>query len=179
MRILLRILCLSLTSIGAYGQQAESAAGEKPCQIVRTGVTMVCPTGWAILVENEHEAVVANFRLGSGVTKNTRSGHGKATIAVSDMPRLYRTFSEWIYAAHKNAPEAVEKKLDVMSNAGAPVPVVWLAPPDATGPAYSSYFFQVGRTPVLVELMYRADDPKRHEYISAAKAMIPSSVPGR
>jgi hypothetical protein len=128
MRILPRILGLSLASIGAYGQRAESAADEKPCQIVRTGVTMVCPNGWSILVENENEAIVGSFRLGPGVTKNTRSGHGKATIAVSKMPRLYRTFSEWIYAGHKNAPEAVEKRLEVTSRAGATVTAGWHHP---------------------------------------------------
>jgi hypothetical protein len=32
---------------------------------------------------------------------------------------------------------------------------------------------------VLVESMYRADDPKRDEYVFGAKAMIASAVPGR
>jgi hypothetical protein len=98
---------------------------------------MECSTGWTILSENDVEAVVANFRLGPGVTKNTRSGQAKATIAVSNMPKLYRTFSDWIYAAHKNAPEAVEKQLSVTNNAGASVPVVWFVPPEGTGPMYS------------------------------------------
>jgi hypothetical protein len=76
------------------------------------------------------EAVVANFRLGPGVT----------------------------------------------DNAGASVPVVWFVPPGGTGPMYSSYYFLVGKSPVLVELMYRADDVKHDEYIAAAKAMIASAV---
>jgi hypothetical protein len=137
---------------------------------------MACPTGWTILSENDEESVVANFSIGPGVTKNTRSGQGKATIAVSNMPRLYRTFSDWIYAAHRNAPDAVEKRFDVTNTAGSPVAVVWFAPPDATGPIYSSYFFQVGKSAVLVELMYRADDPKRDEYTAAAKGLIASAV---
>jgi hypothetical protein len=94
MRILLPILCLSLMTFDARGQQATSSAIEKPCKVVRKPVTMECPTGWTVLSENDVEAVVANFRLGSGVTKNTRSGPGKATIAVSNMPRLYRNFSD-------------------------------------------------------------------------------------
>jgi hypothetical protein len=166
-------------SNGAYGQQAGSAGLEKLCKVVRTRVTMDCPSGWTILTENEHEAVVANFRVGPGVTKNTRSGRGKASIAVSNMPTLYRTFSEWIFAAHKNAPDAVEKKINVTTRSGATVPVVWFTPSDATGPMYASYFFQVGRKPVLVELSYRGDDPKRDEYVSAAKAMIASAVSER
>jgi hypothetical protein len=137
---------------------------------------MDCPTGWTVVSENDEEAIVANFGLGQGVTKNTRSGQGKATIAVSNMPRLYRTFSDWIYAAHKNAPDAVEKKFNITNNGGASVPVVWFAPHHDTGPIYSSYFFQVGRSPVLVELMYRADDPRRGQYTAAAKAMIASAV---
>jgi hypothetical protein len=59
------------------------------------------------------------------------------------------------------------------------VAVVWFVPPDWTGPTYSSYFFLVGKSPVLVELMYRADDPKREEYFAAAKAMIASAVAER
>jgi len=95
------------------------------------------------LSANDAEAVVANFRLGLGVTKNTRSGQAKATIAVSNMPKLYQTLSDWIYAAHKNAPEAVEKQLSVTNNAGASVPMVWFVPPDGTG-----YIFLVGKSPV-------------------------------
>ena len=179
MRMLLPILCLSFMPSGVCGQQAGSAAPEKLCRVVRTPVTMDCPSGWTILRENEHEAVVANFRVGPGVTKFTSSGHGKASIAVSNMPTLYRTFSEWVFAAHKNAPDAVEKRMSVAAGSGAAVPVVWFTPSDATGPMYASYFFQVDRNPVLVELSYRADDPKRDEYISAAKAMIASALAER
>jgi hypothetical protein len=177
--MLLPILCLWFMSSGVYGQQADSAGLEKRCKVVRTPVTMDCPSGWTILRENEHEAVVANFRVGPGVTEFTSSGHGKASIAVSNMPTLYRTFSEWIFAAHKNAPDAVEKRISVTAGSGAPVPVVWFTPSDATGPMYASYFFQVGRNPVLVELSYRGDDPKREEYIAAAKAVIASAVAER
>lgn len=177
--MLLPILCFLLISLNAHGQSANSSANDTPCKVVRKAVAMDCPTGWTILLENDEEAVVANFRLGPGVTKNTRSGHGKATIAVSNMPRLYQSFSEWIYAAHKNAPDAVEKKIDVTTRGGSTLPVVWFAPSDATGPMYASYFFQVGRNAMLVELSYRADDPRRDEYVSAAKAMIASAVSDR
>jgi len=37
----------------------------------------------------------------------------------------------------------------------------------------------VGKTPVLVELMHRADDLQHDEYISAAKAIIASAAPDR
>ena len=142
-------------------------------------MTMDCPAGWTLLTENEGFALVANFRLGPGVTTNTRAGQGKATIAVSNMPRLYRTFSEWIYAAHKNAPDAVQKRLNVTNAAGASVPVIWMSSPDGTSLPYSSYFFQVDKNPVLVELNYRADDTKRDEYIYAAKAMIAGAKAAR
>jgi hypothetical protein len=160
-----------------HGQQAGTLPDDKPCRVLRKGVTMSCPDGWIVLVENDYEAVVANFRVGPGVTKNTRSGQGKATIAVSTMPKLYQTLADWIYAAHKNAPDAVEKKVEINGGAGVRIPVVWFASPALSGPAYSSYFFQAGRTPVLIELMYRADDPKRDEYQSLAKGMIGAAVP--
>jgi hypothetical protein len=41
----------------------DSAANQKPGQVVPKPVKMDCPTGWSILTENERETVVANFRL--------------------------------------------------------------------------------------------------------------------
>ena len=167
-------ISLTLLAVSLHLSGQSNGTEEKPCRIVRKGVTLPCPSGWSVLTENEDEAVVANFRLGPGVTKDTRSGQGKATMAVSAMPKLYRNFSEWIYAAHKNAPDAVERKLEVTSVTGSKIPVIHMVPPDSRGPIYSSFFLQAGPTPLLIELMYRADDPKRDDYEASVRSMIGS-----
>jgi hypothetical protein len=122
-------------------QRTETNPG---CPIVRLGVILSCPEGWNILNENEREVVISNFRLAPDVTRDIWFGKGKATIAVSTMPKLYQSLADWIYAGHKNAPESVETRLVVRNTTGSDVPVVCLASPGSTGPAYSRRFQSLG-----------------------------------
>lgn len=168
---------LSMSVTDTSGQPGEPA--EKNCRIVRKGLTVPCPPGWALLDESDREAVIANFRQGPGVTKNTRSGHGKATIAVSTMPSNYRSFAEWLYAARKVAPDAVESKIHVETVSGEQVPVVLMSSPEKSGPIYASYFFQSGKVSALIELNFRGEDPRAAEYASAVKSMIASASQNR
>ena len=62
------------------------------------------------------------------------------------------------------------------TSAGGDVPIACLASPPATGPIYPSYFFQIGKTHVLLEVTCRAEDPKRGEDQSVAKWMIESAA---
>jgi hypothetical protein len=173
------IASISPWCITAQPALAPSPEAKKDCRIVRSGLMVPCPEGWNILDDNDREAVISNFPLTSDVTKNTRSGKGKATIAVSTLPKLYRSLSEWIFAGHKNAPDAVETKFVTKNSTGIDVPVVCLSAPQSPGPLYASYFFQIGKTPVLIELNYRADDPLREEYKAAVRRMITTAVASR
>ncbi|MBY0503054.1 MAG: hypothetical protein K2X03_04040 [Bryobacteraceae bacterium] len=163
---------IALLSFMFFSGRAMTFA-EDTCQVKRGGVTVACPGGWRILDENEREVVIANFGAGPGVTKDTRSGPGRATIAVSTMPKQYRKFSEWIFAAHKVAPDAVEEKLEIAGKGGRKVRVIRMVPSDGAtkGPAYSSYFVEM-KEPLLIELSFRLDDPKRMEYDTSARALI-------
>lgn len=95
-----------------------------------------------------------------------------ATITVFSMPKTYEDLARWIWVGHKNVPDATEAKLTVVNESAGKIQVVCLASPASSGPASASYFFQLGRTPVLVELVYRAQDPKADEYRAAAQRMM-------
>jgi len=179
----MKLLVLGLTAaalvprfVSAQNAPLTSRQPAAACRVVRAGVEIPCPTGWMVLDENEREVVIANFQLGHGVTKNTRTGADKATISVSTLPRLYRNLGEWLFAGHKNAPEAVETRFVVKGSDGREISVVCLASAERSGPIFSRYFFQVGKTPALIEVMYRANDPKREEYQSAARHMIETAA---
>lgn len=51
--------------------------------------------------------------------------------------------------------------------------VVRMVPSDGAtkGPAYSSYFVEM-KEPLLIELSFRLDDPKRKEYDTTARILI-------
>jgi len=95
------------------------------------------------------------------------------------MPKHYEDLARWIWVGRKNVPDAIETKLTVVNEAAGKTRVVCLASPASSGPASVSYFFQLGRTPVLVELVYRAQDPKKDDYRAAAQRMIERAVPTR
>lgn len=102
-----------------------------------------------------------------------------ATITVFSMPKQYEDLARWIWVGKKNVPDATETKLTVVNEAAGKIQVVCLASPAAFGPASASYFFQLGRTPVLVEIVYRAQDPKKDDYRAAAERMIERALPTR
>jgi hypothetical protein len=161
--------------------RAQSATGEdKPsstvCMIERPGVRLRCPQAWYFLVRDDtpysSESVISNFEP-SQDNRRKRSGPGMATIGVQSIPRDYKDLSYWIWVAHtKMAPEAIETKFSIVGEKAGKVDVVCLTSPEQTGLAYSSYFFQIGKTPILIEVNYRAQDLKKSEYIAAAKWMI-------
>lgn len=102
-----------------------------------------------------------------------------ATITVFSKPKHYEDLARWIWVGRKNVPDATETKLTVVNEAAGKIPVVCLASPESSGPASASYFFQMGRTPVLVELVYRAQDPKKDDYRAAVQRMIERATPTR
>ena len=88
------------------------------------------------------------------------------------LPASYKDLAQWIFAGKKIAPNAVESKFTVRSSAIAGQVVVCLSAPAGPGSRYASYFFQVGRMPVLLELTYKTEDPRKAVYQSALLAMI-------
>lgn len=95
-----------------------------------------------------------------------------ATISVFSMPKHYEDLARWIWVGRKNVPDAIETKLAVVNETSGKIQVVSLASSASSGPTSASYFFQLGRTPVLIEVAYRSQDPKKDEYRVAAQWMI-------
>ena len=104
------------------------------------------------------------------------SGPGMATITVFSIPKHYEDLARWIWVGRKNVPDATETRLTLVNDAARKIQVVCLASPASSGPASASYFFQLGRTPVLVELVYRAQDPKKDDYQAAVQRMIERAI---
>jgi hypothetical protein len=121
--------------------------------------------------EESDSTVIANFPR-TPDNKTRMSGPGMATISVFSIPKGYEDLARWIWVGRKNVPDAIETKLTIANQAIGKLSVVCLAAPASSGPTSASYFFQIGRTPVLVEVVYRAQDPKKDEYRAAALWMI-------
>ena len=171
--VLIVIACSPLVA------QAQAAAGpDQTCTVVRPGIKIPCPPSWNLSNEEPDSTVIANFPRTSE-NRNRMSGPGMATITVFSMPKHYEDLARWIWVGRKNVPDAIETKLTVVNEAAGKIQVVCLALPASSGPASASYFFQLGRTPVLVELVYRAQDPKKDDYRAAAQRMIERAVPTR
>lgn len=122
--------------------------------------------------------MIANFPR-TPENRNRMSGPGMATITVFSKPKLYEDLARWIRVGRKNVPDATETKLTVVNEAAGKIQVVCLISPASSGPTSASYFFQLGRTAVLVELVYRAQDPKKDDYQAAVQRMIERAFPAR
>jgi hypothetical protein len=171
--------CLLVTAITSYSLagQARSVpeSTDTTCNITRPRIKLPCPANWKLLDNEDDATVIANFKLTPDNQKK-RSGPGMATISVFSIPKGYDDLARWIRVGRKNAPDAIETKLTVVNLAGAKVQVVCLTSPESSGPVFASYFFQIGRTPVLLEISYRAQDPNKDEYSAAARWMIERAV---
>jgi hypothetical protein len=165
------LLCLSL-----YGQTPSRGSGRPAtCFVERGAVRLSCPENWNIVDEYhdpyKDETIIGNFPRKQD-SHNRISGPGMATISVSTLPKGYENLERWIWVGRKNAPDAIESKLDVLNDTIGKINVVCMS-----GPTFSSYFFQVGKTPLLLEIGYRAQDPKKDEYRAAVRWMIEQAVP--
>ena len=98
-----------------------------------------------------------------------------ATITL--MAKTYKDVAQWVWVAKKGSPDLVESRMKVLNQSSAgEIPVVSLESGDESGPAFTSYIFELQKTPVLVELVCRANDPKRAEYRKTALWMIERAV---
>ena len=156
--------------VGAVGNEKIPT-----CVIVRNGVRISCPENWNIVDEYhdpyKEETIIGNFPR-TPENHNRMSGPGMATITVSGLPKGYEGLDRWIWVGRKNAPDAIERKLYVTNQTAGKISVVCLTSPADFGPAFTSYFFQIGKIPLLLELSYRAQDPKKDEYRAAVERMI-------
>jgi len=159
--------------------QAQGVAGpDQTCTVVRPGVKIPCPPKWNLLNEEPDSTVIANFPR-TRENRNRLSGPGMATITVFSIPKRYEDLARWIWVGRKNLPDATETKLRLVNGAAGKIEVVCLASAASSGPTSASYFFQLGRTPILVELVYRAQDTNTDAYRAAAQQIIERATPTR
>jgi len=124
------------------------------------------------------EVIVGNFPR-TPENHNRVSGPGMATIAVSGLPKGYEGLDRWIWVGRKNTPDAIETKLEVNNQTVGKVRVVCMTSSGNSGPAFGSYFFQIGKVRLLLEFSYRAQDPKKDVYRGAVQSMIERASPAR
>ena len=74
--------------------------------------------------------------------------------------------------AKKGNPDLVEARLRVTNESSDEISVVSLELKEESGPVFISYIFELQKTPVLVELVCRANDPKKAEYRRTALWMV-------
>jgi hypothetical protein len=146
------------------------------CTIMRPGFKVPCPSNWSLLDEEDGSTVIANFARTPGNQKR-RSGPGMATITVFSIPNGYETLGRWIRIGRASNPDAIETKLAVVNRAEGRVHVLCMTPRESVLMTGTSCFFQIGHTPAAIQILHRAEDPKKDEYRAAAQWMIEHAVP--
>jgi hypothetical protein len=165
------LLC-ALVLCSALMAQRQTGSDKAACTLSRGDIRIHCPSGWNVLDESAREIIIGSYVPSPDTPKHVFGGPGKATVSFSTLPANYRDLAQWIFAGKKIAPESIENQLKVRNKRITNQSVTRLS--SQAGPAlqYASYFFQAGGTPVLLELTYKAEDPRKEEYQSAVLAMI-------
>lgn len=91
------------------------------------------------------------------------------------MPGLYRNFQEWVFAATKNAPDAVQTSKTLSNKAAGSINIFCFTSPDSQrGWIYESYFFEINGTPVNLELNYERSSQHAAEYRATLDRLVES-----
>jgi len=173
---LLGLSYLAISCPGLFGQ-ASSVTESQPqsvCVVTRPGVRIPCPQGWNISAKEPSETELANFAVTSE-NHHDFSAPGRALITVYSIPDAYDSLAQWIVAYRRLNPGTVESTLTIANHDSGKVEVRCMTYASA-GQTSTSYFFQIGRTPVVVEVVHRAKDPKRDDYLASARWMVEHAV---
>jgi hypothetical protein len=163
-----------LLPLGLLAQTEGAAPG---CIVSRSGLVFHCPPGWFVINDEPNELAIGNYRRDAGTPATVFGGKGRAWFTIQTRPSAHKNVAQWVYAGRKLAPDAVESKFNVQ-NGDLAVSVTSLESTVKSGPAYFSCFFEIAGVPTLLELNYRAEDPKGNEYRSAVKNVIAGIVSG-
>jgi hypothetical protein len=148
---------------------AQHQSDQATCAIRQKGVSLPCPEGWNQLRADDREIVIGNFAA-TPENRDRMSGPGMATLTV--MAKTYKDVAQWVWVAKKGNPDLVEARLRVTNESSGEISVVSLELKEESGPVFISYIFELQKTPVLVELVCRANDPKKAEYRRTALWMV-------
>jgi len=159
-------------SCSALMAQPRAESRKAPYTLSRADVRVPCPSGWNVMEESGRETIIGNYIRSADTPPHVFGGPGKATLSFMTLPASYKDLAQWIFAGKKTAPESIESKFAVRNGAIANQSVTLLSAPAGPGSRYASYFFQVASTPVLLELTYKTQDPRKEEYQSQVLSMI-------
>ena len=174
--VLLAIALCAGSSIQSSATRSPSS-GDGACVVKLAGVQFNCPAGWKVVEEIERGTTIGDFER-PDKTGSLTIPAGRASLMVSPMPKIYRNFKEWVYAATKNAPEAVQKNETLTNKTVGSVNVICFTSPDSQrGLIYASYFFEINGTPVNMELTYQRTSPNASEYRAIPERIIESLQP--
>jgi hypothetical protein len=177
---LAKTLCAISICVGLSVQsraQNSTIPGGASCVVKLARIQFNCPAGWKIVEENDRGTTIGDFDR-PDKTGNLTIPSGRGSLTVYPMPRIYKSFKEWVYAASKNAPEAIRKNETLTNKKVGSVNVVCFSSPDSQGGLiYASYFFEINTTPVNLELHYPRTAPDSSEYRTIPTRIIENLEP--
>jgi len=96
------------------------------------------------------------------------------------MPAIYKSFKEWVYAATRNAPDAIQTSKNLTSKSVGAISAFCFTSPDSQrGWIYESYFFEINGIPVNLELNYERTSQKAQEYRALLNKLVENlELPG-
>jgi hypothetical protein len=154
--------------------QHSTSSVNGTCVVKAAGVQLHCPARWEVVEETETGTSIGNFDRPDR-TGNLTIPAGRATITVHPMPGVYKNFKEWVYAATKITPDAVQTNKTVTNKTVGSINLVCFTSPDSQrGWTYTSYFFQMNGTPVNLELNYQRASQNASEYRAVLDKIIES-----
>jgi hypothetical protein len=161
-------LCLLIVLMGSGLLSAQRQSDQAACVIRQKEVNLPCPEGWNQLRADARETVIGNFAV-TAENRDRMSGPGMATLTV--MAKRYKDVAQWVWVAKKGNPDLAETRLKVTNESSGEISVVSLESKEESGPVFTSYIFELQKMPILVELVCRANDPKKAEYRKTARWM--------
>jgi hypothetical protein len=173
LEVLFTIALFAGTPVRVWSQNAPGSA-RAGCVVKLAGVQLNCPAGWQIVEETDRGTAIGNFDR-PDKTGNLTIPVGRATIEFHPMPVNYKNFKEWVHAATKLAPDAIQtNKSLVNKSVGSIGAVCFTAPNSQRGWIYESYFFEINGTPINLELNYQRTSQNASEYRAILDKLVES-----
>jgi hypothetical protein len=142
------------------------------CVVKLAGVQSNCPAGWQIVEATDRETTIGNFDR-PDKTSNLTIPVGRATIVLHAMPVTYKNFKEWVYAATKITPDAIQTNKSLANKSAGSISAICFTSPDSQrGWIYESYFFEINGTPINLELNYQRTSQNASEYRAVFNKLV-------
>jgi hypothetical protein len=173
LKVLSSIVLVAGMPVRGWSQNAPGSV-RVGCVVKLAGVQSNCPAGWQIVEKTDRGTAIGNFDR-PVKTGNLTIPVGRATIEFHPMPVQYKNFKEWVHAATKLAPDAVQTTKSLANKlVGSISAVCFTAPDSQRGWIYESYFFEINGTPINLELNYQRTSENAPEYRAILDKIVQS-----